>query len=70
MSIGITSGRQAGARNLNAALAVRRTEQADIGQARDEILDQHQIGARERRKLNWPNSSIAVIRSQITNADS
>ena len=35
--------RPGGARNLDAAGAVR-TQQADIGPARDEIFDQHQIG--------------------------
>ena len=36
--------RPRGARNLDAAVAVPRSQQADIGPARDEILDQHQIG--------------------------
>ena len=36
--------RQRGARNLDAAIAVPRAQQADVGPARDEILDQHQVG--------------------------
>ena len=36
--------RQGGARHLDAADAVPRAEQADVGPARDEVLDQHQVG--------------------------
>ncbi len=43
MSIRMTSGMER-ARHLDTADAVRRTEQADVGPALEQVLDQHQVG--------------------------